>query len=170
MKEKENKKFGKNFLMGDSMIYKKITSPIGMLTIFSSGKGICRINFENENCDLHGYEEGADLYIEECLHQLDLYFKKELKEFDLKLDINGTEFQKSVWNELLKIPYGEVKTYGQIAKAIGKPNAARAVGQALNKNPIPIVIPCHRVIGADGSLTGFGGGIEVKKFLLRHEV
>lgn len=152
------------------MIYKKMVSPIGMLTIFSSGKGICRIKFENENCELHGYEEDADLYIEECLHQLDLYFKKELKEFDLKLDINGTEFQKSVWNELLKIPYGEVKTYGQIAKAIGKPNAARAVGQALNKNPIPIVIPCHRVIGADGSLTGFAGGIEVKKFLLRHEV
>lgn len=151
------------------MIYKKIESPIGILTIFSSGKGICRIDFENENPRLEDCEAGSDLHIEECVHQVDLYFKKELKEFNLKLDINGTEFQKAVWNELLKIPYGELNTYGQIAKDIGKPNASRAVGQALNKNPIPIVIPCHRVIGADGSLTGFGGGLRIKEFLLEHE-
>ncbi|AIS53395.1 methylated-DNA--protein-cysteine methyltransferase Ogt [Thermoanaerobacter kivui] len=151
------------------MLYKKFVSPIGVLTIFSSGKGICRIDFENEESVLEEFEEGSKFYIEECIRQLDLYFRKKLKKFDLKLDVYGTEFQKAVWNEVFNIPYGVVRTYGQIAKLIGKPNAQRAVGQALNKNPIPIVIPCHRVIGSNGSLTGFGGGIEIKKFLLRHE-
>ncbi|HHW58351.1 MAG TPA: methylated-DNA--[protein]-cysteine S-methyltransferase [Clostridia bacterium] len=150
------------------MIYKKFLSPIGTLTIFSSGEGICRIDFENKN-SLEGFEEGNNVYIEECIHQLDLYFKRKLKEFDLKLDLQGTDFQKAVWREISKIPYGKVKTYEEIAKLIDKPKAGRAVGQALNKNPIPIIIPCHRVIGKDGNLTGFGGGIEIKKFLLSLE-
>ncbi|MGI1691782.1 methylated-DNA--[protein]-cysteine S-methyltransferase [Thermoanaerobacter uzonensis] len=151
------------------MIYKKFISPVGVLTIFSSGKGICRINFENETSLLEGFKEGSDFYIEECIRQLDLYFQKKLKNFDVRLDLQGTNFQKAVWREISKIPYGKVKTYGEIAKLIGKPKAARAVGQALNKNPIPIIIPCHRVIGKDGNLTGFGGGIEIKKFLLSLE-
>ncbi|MDP9751916.1 methylated-DNA--[protein]-cysteine S-methyltransferase [Thermoanaerobacter pentosaceus] len=151
------------------MIYKKFVSPIGILTIFSSGKGVCRIDFENEKSSLEGFKEGSDLYIEECMHQLGLYFSKELKKFNLQIDLQGTDFQKTVWCEISKIPYGEVKTYGEIAKLIGKPKAARAVGQALNKNPIPIIIPCHRIIGSKGDLVGFGGGIEIKQFLLRHE-
>ncbi|SHE92271.1 methylated-DNA-[protein]-cysteine S-methyltransferase [Thermoanaerobacter uzonensis DSM 18761] len=151
------------------MLYKKFLSPIGMLTIFSSGKGICRIDFENKKSSLEGFKEDSDFYIEECIKQLDLYFQKKLKNFDVRLDLQGTNFQKAVWREISKIPYGKVKTYGEIAKLIGKPKAARAVGQALNKNPIPIIIPCHRVIGKDGNLTGFGGGIEIKKFLLSLE-
>jgi len=151
------------------VLYKKFISPVGILTIFSSGKGICRIDFENEKSSLEGFKEGSDSYIEECMHQLGLYFCKELKKFNLQIDLQGTDFQKAVWREISKIPYGEVKTYGEIAKLIGKPKAARAVGQALNKNPIPIIIPCHRVIGSKGDLVGFGGGIEIKKFLLRHE-
>jgi len=151
------------------VIYKKFISPVGVLTIFSSGKGICRINFENETSLLEGFKGGSDFYIEECIRQLDLYFQKKLKNFDVRLDLQGTNFQKAVWREISKIPYGKVKTYGEIAKLIGKPKATRAVGQALNKNPIPIIIPCHRVIGKDGNLTGFGGGIEIKKFLLSLE-
>jgi methylated-DNA-[protein]-cysteine S-methyltransferase len=140
-----------------------------MLTIFSSGKGICRIDFGNKKSSLEGFKEDSDFYIEECIKQLDLYFQKKLKNFDVRLDLQGTNFQKAVWREISKIPYGKVKTYAEIAKLIGKPKAARAVGQALNKNPIPIIIPCHRVIGKDGNLTGFGGGIEIKKFLLSLE-
>lgn len=151
------------------MIYKRFNSPVGVLTVFSSGKGICKIEFENEKFPLEDFEEGTDFYIEECIKELDLYFQKRLKNFDVKLDLQGTKFQMAVWEETLKIPYGSVVTYGEIARRIGKPKAARAVGQALNKNPIPIIIPCHRVIGSDGNLTGFGGGIEIKKFLLKHE-
>ena len=103
------------------------------------------------------------------LDQLDAYFNGNLKTFDLDLDIQGTEFQKSVWQELLKIPYGETIHYGEMAERIGNPNACRAVGMANGKNPISIIIPCHRVIGKDGSLTGFGGGMDVKKKLLELE-
>ncbi len=98
--------------------------------------------------------------------QLDEYFKGERQQFDLELDPKGTDFQKQVWKELVKIPYGTTLSYGELAQRIGNPKASRAVGLANGKNPISIIIPCHRVIGASGSLTGFGGGIEVKQYLL----
>ena len=100
------------------------------------------------------------------LSQLEAYFKGELTRFDLELNVQGTDFQKTVWQELVRIPYGETISYGELAKRIKNPNASRAVGMANGKNPISIIIPCHRVIGKDGSLTGFGGGLEVKKKLL----
>jgi len=100
------------------------------------------------------------------LSQLEAYFKGELTRFDLALNAHGTDFQKIVWKELVRIPYGETISYGELAKKIKNPNASRAVGMANGKNPISIIIPCHRVIGKDGSLTGFGGGLEVKKKLL----
>ena len=100
------------------------------------------------------------------LSQLEAYFKGELTGFDLELNVQGTEFQKTVWQELVRIPYGETISYGELAKRIKNPKASRAVGMANGKNPIAIIIPCHRVIGKDGSLTGFGGGLEVKKKLL----
>ena len=104
------------------------------------------------------------------LGQLDAYFKGTLKIFEkIEMHIIGTDFQKKVWNELLKIPYGETISYGELATRIGNPKASRAVGMANSKNPIPIIIPCHRVIGKNGSLTGFGGGIDVKKQLLTLE-
>ncbi len=101
--------------------------------------------------------------------QLLEYFQGQRKTFDLPLMPDGTAFQKQVWTELLKIPYGETRTYSDIAIAIGRPNASRAVGNAINKNPIAIIIPCHRVIGKDGNLRGYAGGLELKEMLLRLE-
>ncbi len=101
--------------------------------------------------------------------QLREYLGGSRKGFALELDIEGTEFQKQVWNALLEIPYGETRTYKQVAQQIGRPHAYRAVGQAAHKNPLPIVIPCHRLVGSDGSLTGFAGGLELKRSLLQLE-
>lgn len=102
----------------------------------------------------------------EVIQQLKAYFKGRQKQFDLDIDPKGTDFQKRVWEQLLKIPYGQTISYGELAKRVGNPNASRAVGLANGKNPISIIIPCHRVVGKNGSLTGFGGGIDVKRFLL----
>jgi len=105
----------------------------------------------------------------EVIRQIEAYFDGKLKDFDLPLILDGTAFQLLVWNNLRKIPYGETVSYGQLAKRIGSPDAARAVGLANGSNPIPIIIPCHRVIGSNGDLTGFGGGLPVKKKLLALE-
>ncbi|MBL6996499.1 methylated-DNA--[protein]-cysteine S-methyltransferase [Desulfobacula sp.] len=102
----------------------------------------------------------------QAIDQLKAYFKGELTRFDLELNVQGTDFQKTVWRELVKIPYGETISYGQLAQRIGNPKASRAVGMANGKNPISIIIPCHRVIGKNGNLTGFGGGLEAKRTLL----
>ncbi len=113
-----------------------------------------------------GLEDNDHPVLWETEKQLNEYFSKKRKEFSLKLDFKGTEFQKQVWEALLTIPFGETRTYGQIAKQIGNPQAVRAVGGAANKNPISIIAPCHRVIGATGKLVGFGGGIANKTILL----
>ena len=107
-----------------------------------------------------------------CRHvvdQIEEYFSGERRAFDLEVDLDGTEFQKSVWKRLLEIPFGQTRSYRQLAERLGKPAATRAVGRANATNPVSIVVPCHRIIGADGSLTGFGGGIDVKRFLLELE-
>lgn len=101
--------------------------------------------------------------------QLDQYFAGERREFDIQLDLVGNSFELSVWDALLRIPYGETPSYGEIARRIGAPSGARAVGLANGRNPVAIIVPCHRVIGADGSLTGYGGGLERKRFLLDFE-
>jgi methylated-DNA-[protein]-cysteine S-methyltransferase len=111
----------------------------------------------------------SDKVLSEASRQLDAYFAGRLRRFELPLSLEGTPFQQRVWSALRDIPFGETRSYAQLAKAIGNPSAMRAVGAANGRNPIAIVVPCHRVIGADGSLTGFGGGIERKKFLLRLE-
>ena len=105
----------------------------------------------------------------EVRRQLTAYFNGELRQFDLPLFLTGTAFQKSVWRHLSTIPFGETQTYGQLAATIERPNASRAVGAANGANPLAIILPCHRVIGGDGSLTGFGGGLPTKEFLLGHE-
>ena len=105
----------------------------------------------------------------QCKMQLDEYFRGERKTFDLPLAPKGTDFQKKVWNALKEIPYGETRTYGEIAAAVGNPKAARAVGMANNKNPIGIIIPCHRVVGANGKLVGYAGGMDKKEWLLQLE-
>ncbi|GAA3377592.1 methylated-DNA--[protein]-cysteine S-methyltransferase [Streptomyces sannanensis] len=105
----------------------------------------------------------------EVIRQLEAYFARELTEFDLPLHLHGTPFQRSVWDQLLLIPYGETRSYGELAEALGKPGASRAVGLANGKNPVSIVVPCHRVIGSSGSLTGYGGGLDRKQRLLAFE-
>ncbi|MBT3806856.1 MAG: methylated-DNA--[protein]-cysteine S-methyltransferase [Desulfobacula sp.] len=152
------------------MHYCYFDSPLGKLLLngnqlleglhFPTGK--TRIEPEKE------WVYNEDLFLE-AIDQLGAYFNGELTTFDLKLNARGTHFQKKVWQQLLKIPFGETISYGELAKRIGNPKASRAVGMANGKNPISIIVPCHRVIGKDGSLTGFGGGIEVKKNLIEME-
>ncbi|MEV0124482.1 methylated-DNA--[protein]-cysteine S-methyltransferase [Streptomyces sp. NPDC050703] len=105
----------------------------------------------------------------EAISQLEAYFAEELTEFDLELRLDGTPFQRTVWDELLRIPYGETRTYGELAGLLGRPSASRAVGLANGKNPISVIVPCHRVVGANGSLTGYGGGLDRKQRLLAFE-
>ncbi|KUN22453.1 cysteine methyltransferase [Streptomyces antibioticus] len=105
----------------------------------------------------------------EAIDQLEAYFAAELKEFTLELHLHGTPFQRSVWEQLLRIPYGETRSYGDLAAALGNPGASRAVGLANGKNPVSIIVPCHRVVGSNGSLTGYGGGLERKQRLLDFE-
>ena len=101
--------------------------------------------------------------------QLAEYFAGRRQEFDIPLDLTGTEFQRAAWSALASVPFGETRSYRQQAEAIGRPKAVRAVGAANGKNPVPIVLPCHRIVGSDGSLTGYGGGLPIKEFLLNHE-
>ena len=112
------------------------------------------------------YVEGSSEVIEMVVQQLNEYFLHQRREFDIPLLFVGTDFQKKVWNELLKIPYGKAISYGELAKRIGKPNAVRAVANANAVNALSIIVPCHRIIGSDGSLTGYGGGLDRKRFLL----
>jgi methylated-DNA-[protein]-cysteine S-methyltransferase len=141
-------------------------SEIGPLEIRGTEEGILSVLFRTGASipDLKPHPS-----LSECLRQLDEYFKGSLRTFDLKLNIQGTDFQKSVWNELRLIPYGKTTSYGEIAAYIGKDKAARAVGNANNRNNIVIIIPCHRVIASNGGLAGFGGGLWRKKWLLKHE-
>jgi methylated-DNA-[protein]-cysteine S-methyltransferase len=148
-------------------------SPIGDLRIIERDGAITAIEFSpfrEQDGRPRGDRDDTQPVLAEAVRQLRSYFDHDLKEFDLPLDPAGSEFQKSVWGQLLKIGYGDTASYGQIAKRLGKSNAAsRAVGLANGSNPIPIVIPCHRVIGADGTLTGYAGGIERKQTLLEIE-
>lgn len=148
-------------------------SPIGKLKLVASDAGLAAILWENDREDrvpLGAMTEQPDHpVLVEAKHQLDDYFAGTRTQFDLPLDFRGTDFQKSVWAALLTIPAGETRSYAEIAVQIGRPTACRAVGAANGKNPISIVAPCHRVIGSDGSLTGFAGGLEGKKFLLELE-
>ena len=140
-------------------------SPIGSLTLCEQNNAIVKLAFDNESTVLTAQEAETGL-LKNAAKQLDEYFAGIRTAFDLPLHPNGTEFQRSVWNALTNISYGQTKTYGAIAREIMNPNAARAVGNANNRNPIPIIIPCHRVIGASGDLVGYGGGLQRKQFLI----
>jgi methylated-DNA-[protein]-cysteine S-methyltransferase len=153
--------------------FKFVSSPVGLLKLVASDSALVAILWENDDpkrVRLGSLVEDVDHPIL-CLaeQQVGEYFAGARKSFDLPLDFVGTSFQRKVWSELLNIPFGQTRTYGQIANAIGKPRAFRAVGAANGKNPISIVAPCHRVIGKDGSLTGFAGGLEAKECLLEIE-
>ncbi|HBD13360.1 MAG TPA: cysteine methyltransferase [Porticoccaceae bacterium] len=149
--------------------FSALPSPIGPLTLLASTKGLTEIRFANHSQARATTRDKRNEYIDTAIKQLKEYFAGNRQVFDLTLDEGGTDFQRSVWAQLRAIPFGETVSYGAVAKAIGKPKAARAVGMANNRNPMPIITPCHRVIGSDGSLTGFGGGLDVKRWLLDHE-
>jgi methylated-DNA-[protein]-cysteine S-methyltransferase len=133
--------------------------------LVASEAGIRAIEL-NGAAALPGRECDSNPMLRQAAEQLGAYFAGELRDFRLVLDLQGTEFQKRVWNELLNIPYGETRSYSFVANRIAAPKAVRAVGAANGQNPIPIVVPCHRVIGASGSLVGYGGGLPLKRFLL----
>ena len=143
-----------------------ISSPIGDLTLTEEEGALTGLYFGRLS---RPGEAGPTALLEEAARQLREYFAGQRREFDLPLRLRGTAFQMQVWQVLQAIPYGEVRTYGEIARAIGKPKACRAVGMANHNNPISIIVPCHRVVGAGGSLTGYGGGLENKRFLLELE-
>ena len=153
------------------MWFDEFATPIGSLTVAADEHGLRHIRFENER---HPIRRGDDWKhdtgaVREAREQLSQYFAGERREFDLPLHPLGTEFQRKVWRTLAEIPFGATWSYAELAQRIGDANATRAVGAANGRNPLPIVLPCHRVIGRDGSLTGFGGGLPIKRFLLDHE-
>ena len=148
------------------MVYRfSYETVLGVVTFVEEGGALLAVTTHRS---YEGVEQETAL-IKEAYQQLSEYLKGERKEFDLPLNPKGTDFQKRVWRALCDIPYGETRSYKQIAKAVGNSKAVRAVGMANNRNPITIVVPCHRVTGADGKLVGYGGGLEMKEFLLRLE-
>ncbi len=148
------------------MIYTDyLNTPVGTLTIQASAQGIARVDFSAVE---ERIVNGSEL-TERCKRQLKAYFAGERRVFDLPLDQQGTPFQRTVWRCLVEIPYGEVVSYADVAEMANSPKAVRAVGAANGKNPIGIIVPCHRVIGSNGALTGYAGGLERKAWLLAHE-
>ena len=155
-------------LVANLACYTRMESPVGPLLLVADDSGLRRIDFVNgRNPGTPGpqWHEDAEP-LREVARQLHAYFAGELESFDLTLAPQGTPFQLTVWNRLCDIPFGETISYGELARRIGNPNASRAVGLANGSNPIPIVIPCHRVIGSNGKLTGYGGGLPIKEKLL----
>ena len=141
-------------------------SEIGPFEIVGTQRGILTIKF---NTDPLVTDDNLPACMTECLQQLEEYFKGRLQNFNVPVLLEGTDFQKAVWRQLQKIPFGQTASYGDVARAIDRPKAYRAVGNANHKNPVPLIIPCHRVIGSDGKLVGFGGGLWRKQWLLDHE-
>lgn len=153
------------------MHYAYLDSPIGRLLVAGDALGLRHILFASEDqarAIQPDWRPDRRL-LAEALHQLDAWFDGRRRHFDLPLAATGTPFRRRVWAELVRIPHGTAISYGELARRIGQPRASRAVGAANGANPLPIVVPCHRVIGADGRLTGFGGGLPVKRWLLEHE-
>ena len=157
--------------MSEHRLYSHCESPIGTLLLVAGQRGLSQIWFEGKDhrAALGAESREDEVALREVTHQLRAYFAGELETFELALAPGGTPFQQKVWSELLKIPYGETTSYGELARRIGNPNASRAVGLANGSNPIPIIIPCHRVIGSNGNLTGYGGGLPIKEKLLALE-
>jgi methylated-DNA-[protein]-cysteine S-methyltransferase len=149
------------------MRWSVIDSPIGDLTLAVDDTGLCRLHFGRSST---AGAVDTDPLLTEAAEQLKAYFAGELQEFTLPLSVRGgSDFERAVWTQLTRIPYGEMQTYGDVAKIVGDAGAARAVGTACNRNPIAIVVPCHRVVGAGGKMVGFGGGIPTKRHLLELE-
>jgi methylated-DNA-[protein]-cysteine S-methyltransferase len=165
--------------VGKDIVYARLDSPVGTIWVASTEVGVCKVSFGAEQpgtflswLSQHigpvEPREDAEL-MAVATSQLGEYFSGARRTFDLPLDVRGTAFQRAVWSQVARIPYGATASYGDIAQLVGKPKASRAVGSAVGANPLPIVIPCHRVIGSGGSLVGFGAGLDVKETLLRLE-
>jgi O-6-methylguanine DNA methyltransferase len=163
----------------EEIVYARLESQVGIVWVASSPVGLCKISLGSGQpgaflswLSKHAgpgeprEEPGA---VTAAVSQLREYFAGSRRVFDLPLDVRGTTFQRAVWSQVVRIPYGTTATYGDIAQLVGKPKASRAVGGAVGANPLPIVIPCHRVVGAHGALTGFGSGLDMKEALLRLE-
>lgn len=160
--------------IGSIMFKSTILSPVGELHGFANESGLHALLWQNEmvvqmSRDANLVSANEHPIFKKLEKQLQEYFSGSRQRFDIPVCLQGTDFQKAAWRALAEIPYGETRSYRQQAAAIGRPKAIRAIGAANGRNPIPILFPCHRVIGADGSLTGFGGGIDNKKFLLALE-
>ena len=156
--------------MTATCFYATMKSPLGEIVLTSSGGGITGLYISSQ-ADCAKAKKGIrkQKLFQKAIGQLKEYFKGKRRKFDLPLSAEGTGFQKSVWKVLRGIKYGQTRSYGEVAKVLRKPKASRAVGMANSKNPVCIIVPCHRVIGADGTLTGYAGGIKMKKWLLEHE-
>ena len=153
----------------ETLLYFRTPSPVGPLFLAASTKGLVRLEFEARVQKLNPVAtplRESKPALAPYVHELNDYFAGERREFSLPLDLRGTEFQLACWRALLKIPYGETRSYRDIARAIGHPHAYRAVGMSNNRNPVAIVVPCHRVIASSGSLCGYGGGLDIKRKLL----
>ncbi|MBF7096588.1 methylated-DNA--[protein]-cysteine S-methyltransferase [Alkalibacter mobilis] len=147
------------------MIKRRFESPVGNIVLTANSNELLSIEFGGTALNLN-FESSDDLLLKEVQKQLLEYFEGSRRKFDIPFSLPGTDYQKKVYNELLKIPYGQTRSYGEIARSIGSPKGSRAVGGANNKNCLPIIIPCHRVIGSDGKLVGYAGGLQIKKWLL----
>jgi methylated-DNA-[protein]-cysteine S-methyltransferase len=156
--------------MMPAMQFRAVDSPVGPLTLAGEGRRLMHLLMADQTHEpsQQGWVRDDDAF-PDAVEQLAEYFTGERREFDLELDLVGTAFQRRVWEALLTIPYGETRSYGEIAEQMSSPGAFRAVGLANGRNPIAIIVPCHRVIGANGSLTGYGGGLERKQVLLELE-
>jgi methylated-DNA-[protein]-cysteine S-methyltransferase len=150
--------------------FRTIDSPIGLLTLAGRDQVLTNLRMVDQTYEPKrtGWSENPTAF-DDVVDQLEAYFAGELTDFELEFDLQGTEFQRRVWQALRTIPFGETRSYGEIAAQVGAPGAARAVGLANGHNPIAIIVPCHRVIGASGSLTGYGGGLDRKRSLLALE-
>jgi O-6-methylguanine DNA methyltransferase len=153
----------------ETLLYIRTPSPVGWLFLAASDKGLVRLEFEGReqkiNTSTIQLRESNSAFVP-YLRELNEYFAGERREFSFSLDLRGTDFQLACWNALLEIPYGETRSYRDMAESIGHPHAYRAVGMSNNRNPVAIVVPCHRVIASSGSLCGYGGGLDLKRKLL----
>ncbi len=147
------------------MYQASLDSPLGPVTVISDGEAICQVSFDQEPA----VDTTSCAVLDRALEQLEAYFQGRLQQFDLPLRPKGTAFQQQVWQQLTAIGFGKLASYGDIARAIHNPKGVRAVGMANSRNPLGIIIPCHRVIGSNGTLTGYAGGLDKKVWLLRHE-
>ncbi len=156
----------------ETLFYARVASSVGPLFLAASTRGLVRLEFEGRGQKLNSSTtqlQESETVLAAYLGELNEYFAGKRRAFSLPLDLRGTEFQLACWRALLAIPYGETRTYADIARAVGRPRGFRAVGRANNRNPVAIVVPCHRVIASDGTLCGYGGGLDVKRKLLELE-